>query len=74
MGTVIGIIIHLKSVTISTSITWGPAGPVTALTTTQNIYLALFGAVFDGSVLNLMQMAGILVGIVGSVIICVEKF
>jgi len=73
IGTLIGLILHLKSLTISTSISWGPAGPVTALTQTQNIYLAFYGVLFDGSVLNGMQVGGIIVGIVGAVIICVEK-
>jgi drug/metabolite transporter (DMT)-like permease len=73
MGTAIGLILQLKSVTISTSISWGPAGPVTALTQTQNIYLAIYGALFDSSELNVMQVAGIIVGITGSVVICVEK-
>lgn len=74
-----GMLMCLGRVFVTIGVAVGLAGPAEALMSTHALYQSLLGAIFAGQSLSLLEILGVLLGLLGVFVMafldtCVEKY
>ena len=79
VGMAAGMLMCLGRVFVTIGVAVGLAGPAEALMSTHALYQSLLGAIFAGQSLSLLEILGVLLGLLGVFVMafldtCVEKY